>query len=423
MTVTPGYRLISLESSRAEDMLDVSMWAFVGEIKPTDLDEYRAELPFGRLRAMEIDDAAVGDVGTLAGVAGAFTFRMRVPGGGLVPVAGLTWVGVHSGHRRRGLLRAMMADHLTDARSRGEVASALYAAESEIYQRFGYGLAARQLDVRIPRGATLRDVPGSEALRVRIEKASFERHGAMVAEVQSRLTRPGTMTLEHPRALTARFADPSSEWEGGGERLRMLTVEDADGAPVAYAMFRRKGAWSAEGIPEGVLSTKECAALSPAATHRMWSVLLDIDLMGTVEAVPLATDDPVLWLLTDPRSARPRLRDNLWLRIVDVPAALTAREYLCPVDAVIEVTDPLFPDNAGPWRVTSRAGEGHVESAPGAQPDIVISVQELSAAYLGGVSLTALAAAGLVEERKPGAVRALAAAFESTSAPVSNLFF
>ncbi|BDZ61641.1 hypothetical protein GCM10025873_14320 [Demequina sediminis] len=82
MTVTPGYRLVSLESSRAEDMLDVSMWAFVGEIKPTDLDEYRAELPFGRLRAMEIDDPAVGNVGTLAGVAGAFTFRMRVPGGG-----------------------------------------------------------------------------------------------------------------------------------------------------------------------------------------------------------------------------------------------------------------------------------------------------------------------------------------------------
>ncbi|WP_062299586.1 GNAT family N-acetyltransferase [Demequina maris] len=422
MSVTPGYRLISLAPDRASEMLDVNTWAFTGEMRAEDLDAYASEIPFSRTRAMEIQDPAHGEVGRLAGVAASYTFRLRVPGGSLVPVAGLTWVGVHPGHRRRGLLRAMMGDHLADARARGEVASALYAAETEIYQRFGYGLAARQIDVRLPRGAGLREIPGAAELRVRIEDASLERHGAALARIQRRMERPGTPTLDHADALRARFADPGAH-RRDSERMRILLVEEPDGTPVAYALFRREGKWDDDAIPGGTLHTWSFGADGAAATHRLWSVLLDLDLIGTVKASPLATDDALLWLLKDPRSARARIHDNIWLRIVDVPAALTAREYLCPVDAVIEVTDPLFHDNAGPWRVTSRDGEGHVEAAPGQEPDLVIGVQELSAAYLGGVSLGALASAGLIEERTPGAVHALAAAFESTSAPVCNLFF
>ncbi|SEJ67745.1 GNAT family N-acetyltransferase [Demequina mangrovi] len=422
MSVSPGYRLISLAPDRANDMLDVNTWAFTGEMRAEDLEAYASEIPFSRTRAMEIADPTLGEVGDLAGVAASYTYRMRVPGGALVRVAGLTWVGVHPGHRRRGLLRAMMGDHLADARARGEVASALYAAETEIYQRFGYGLAARQMDVSLPRGADLREVPGADALRARIEDASLERHGGILADLQRRMERPGTPTLDDGDALRARFADPGAH-RRDSERMRILTIEQTHGTPVAYALFRRAGKWDDDGLPSGTVHTWSFGAVDPAATRRLWSVLLDLDLMGTVKASPLALDDPLLWLLKDPRAARARVRDNIWLRIVDVPAALTAREYLCPVDAVVSVPDPLFQDNAGPWRVTSRDGEGHVEAAPGVEPDVVIGVQELSAAYLGGVSLASLAAAGLVEERTPGAVHALAAAFESTSAPVCNLFF
>ncbi|WP_062310417.1 GNAT family N-acetyltransferase [Demequina rhizosphaerae] len=422
MSVTPGYRLISLDRARAQEMVDVNAWAFVSEPEPADVPEWVAMLPFGRIRAMEVEDPTRGDVGSLAGVAGAYTFRMRVPGGDLVPVAGLTWVSVHTAHRRRGLLRAMMADHLSDARRRGEVASALYAAETEIYPRFGYGMAARQLSVKVPRHATLREVAGADELTVRIETLDRERHGRVLTLVQRRLARPGTMTLDDPVALAARFGDPGAK-RRGSERMRIVVIEEPGGAPAGYAIFRRSGAWSEDGLPEGKVDVFQAAAATPAAAHRLWSVLLDIDLTATVEAGPLAADDPLMWMLADMRAARPRLRDNIWLRIVDVPAALTAREYLCPVDAVIEVTDPLFPDNTGPWRVTSREGTGHVEAAPGEEPDLVLAVQELSAAYLGGVSLESLAAAGLVEERTPGALHALAAAFESTSAPVCNLFF
>ncbi|WP_436969058.1 GNAT family N-acetyltransferase [Demequina litoralis] len=404
------------------EMLEVTSWGFPGDPEPADLAEWSRMLPHGRARAMEIEDPQQGDVGTLAGVAGSFTFRMRVPGGDLVPVAGLTGVSVHTGHRRRGLLRALMADHLADARRRGEVASALYAAESTIYPRFGYGLAARQVDVRVPRGAALRDVAGSAELTVRVERLDRESHGRTLTLVQRRVSRPGTMTLDDDVALEARFSDPSTE-RRDSERARIAVVEEPGGAPAAYAIFRRTDRWTDEGMPDGTVHVTQLAAATPASAHRLWSVLLDIDLMGTVTAAPLATDDALLWMLEDMRAALPRLRDNIWLRIVDVPAALTAREYLCPVDAVIQIDDPLFPDNAGPWRVTSREGTGHVEAAPGEEPDVVLSVQELGAVYLGGVSLESLAGAGLVEERTPGALHALAAAFESTSAPVSNLFF
>lgn len=421
MTVASGYRLVPLSHERVDEILDVDVWAFTGDIKAEELPEWRRMLPIARARGMEIADPARGDVGALAAVNSTYTFRMRVPGGATVPVAGLTFVGVHTAHRRRGLLTAMMADHLTDARGRGEVASVLYAAEPAIYQRFGYGLAAQQLTVRVPRAAELRAVEGADDLTVRIERASLDRHGEAVAAVQRRLERPGTLTLDDTEARRARFADPESERDGF-EQLRIALVE-SDGQPLAYAMFRRKGSWSDDGIPKGTLRTQELASLTPAAARRLWSVLLDVDLISTVEAFPLAVDDPLMWMLVDPRSARARMRDNVWLRIVDVPAALTARDYLCPVDAVIEVRDPLFPDNAGPWRVTSRDGDGHVESAHGAKPDVVLGIQELSAAYLGGVSVESLGVAGLAEEHRPGAVRGLAAAFASTRLPVSNLMF
>jgi len=416
-----GYRLVSIDRDRGAEMIDVTSWAFTGDPRPGELDDWLLSVPFDRARAMEVADPTRGAMGELAAVNASYTFRMAVPGGAHVPVGGLTWVGVHTGHRRRGLLRAMMADHLSHVRGRGEVASALYAAESEIYPRFGYGLAAQQLSLKVGRKASMRDVPGADDLTVRIERLDRERHGGVMREVQSRMARPGTMTLESEYALQARFSDPESDHRDS-ERLRIVVVEDGD-SPVAYAVMRRKGDWGEDAMPSGKVRVEQHAALTPAALHRLWSTLTDIDLTSAVHAAPFATDDPLLYLLTDMRGTGARLRDNLWLRIVDVPAALTARTYLTPVDAVVRVEDPLFPDNAGPWRIVARDGEGHVEDARGSEPDVVLGVQELSAAYLGGVSLEALAGAGLVEERTPGQVRALAAALGWVQAPVCNLFF
>lgn len=421
MSLAPGYRLTDVDPSRVGEVLRVASWAFADELRDEDLPHWETMTPASRMIGVEVDDPTRGTVGSLAGVAESFSFGMRVPGGAEVPVAGLTGVGVHTGHRRRGLLSAMMAAHLEDARRRGEVASALYAAETPIYQRFGYGLAAWQATVRIPRGAALRAVPGSEDLLVTIEPVDPDRHGPVLAAVQSRLTRPGTMTLGDPEAVAARFADPSVRHHS--EPLRMLTVASADGEPRAYAMLRRRSSWGDDGIPDGTVTTQELAALDPAAAHRLWSVLLDIDLMGTVVADPLALDDTILHLLEDPRAARPRILDNLWLRLVDLPGALEARTYAADVDTVLEVDDPLLPDNAGRWRVTVADGAAHVAPAPDAESDLTLGIAELGAAYLGGATLAALASAGRVGARDPRALAAASAAFAGAVAPVCNLHF
>ncbi|MDN4479249.1 GNAT family N-acetyltransferase [Demequina sp. SYSU T00039] len=421
MSLAPGYRLIDVAPSRVGEVLRVASWAFADELKDEDLPHWEIMTPASRMLGVEIDDASRGTVGTLAGVAATFRFGMRVPGGAEVPVAGLTGVGVHTGHRRRGLLTAMMAAHLEDARRRGEVASALYAAETSIYQRFGYGLASWQATVRVPRGAGLRPVPGSEDLLVAIEPVDPARHGPVISSVQARLTRPGSMTLADPEALAARFADPSVRHQS--EPLRMLTVTTPDGDPRAFAMLRRRSAWGDDALPDGVVTTQELAALDAAAAHRLWSVLLDIDLMGTVTADPLALDDPLLHLLEDPRSARARVFDNLWLRLVDLPAALEARTYAADVDTVLEVDDPLVPDNTGRWHLTVDGGDARVAAAPEAAPDVRLGIADLGAAYLGGTSLAALASAGRVIARDAAALELASAAFGAAVAPVCNLHF
>ncbi|NEB07004.1 sterol carrier protein domain-containing protein, partial [Streptomyces sp. SID13726] len=134
----------------------------------------------------------------------------------------------------------------------------------------------------------------------------------------------------------------------------------------------------------------------------------------------LPGDDVVTSLLVDPRSASPRLADNLWVRVVDVPAALSARRYAADVDVVVHVTDARVPDNAGRWRLRAPAFGDAVAERTEDAADLSLDVRELGAAYLGGTSLAALAAAGLVTEHSPGALARASAAFGWPLAPVCS---
>ena len=91
------------------------------------------------------------DEGRIVGGAGAFSFRTTVPGGAVVPSAGVTVVGVLPTHRRRGILRSMMRLQLDDAHERGEALATLFASEETIYGRYGYGRATLALELKISR--------------------------------------------------------------------------------------------------------------------------------------------------------------------------------------------------------------------------------------------------------------------------------
>lgn len=409
----PGYRAVPVPEARLAELLVLDSWAFPDAMTDEQARALPSPLTWERARGVETDD------GELVASHASYPFsRFPVPGA-RTPVSGLTWVGVHPGHRRRGLLRSMISEHFARSLARGEAVSALFAAEASIYGRFGYGLAAQDVRLTIPRGAALRDVAGSTDLRVRLERIDPERHGPVIQAIHSAVERPGWATRETPQLLGAFLSDPEHVRDGA-ESLRVAIVERGD-VPVAYALLRRKSSWETAG-PRGVVKVREAVAPDPAAARALWGVLLDLDLMATVETWLIAPDDPLVHLLVDPRAAQARISDNLWVRLLDVPAALGARRYAAPVDVVLEVTDALIGANARRWRLVGDV-DGAQVTATDAAADLRVDVRELGAAYLGGVSLAGLASAGLVAEQTPGALHRVAVAFGWPLAPVCSWIF
>lgn len=412
-TLRDGYRAVEIPQSRLHDLIAVDTWAFPSTVDDEKLEALPMSLTWDRARGVETDD------GELVACHASYPYRAFPVPGARTAVSGLTWVGVHPAHRRRGLLASMIDEHFTRSLARGEAVSALFAAEPAIYGRFGYGLAAVDLRMKINRGAALRDVPGADALRVRLERLDAERHGPLMQAVHARIDRPGWVTRETPEQLAAWASDPDF-WRDGAESMRIAIVSDdgTDATVRGYALFRRKNAWEDAG-PRGTVSVREAVATDAATARALWGVLLDLDLMATVNTAMLATDDPLWFLLVDPRAALPRISDNLWIRILDVAPALAARRYQAPVDVVLDVTDGLLPSNAGRWRLVGGPDGANVTRADTAA-DLTVDVRELGSAYLGGVSLAALAAAGLVSELTPGALRSASVAFGWPVAPVCS---
>jgi predicted acetyltransferase len=195
-------------------------------------------------------------------------------------------------------------------------------------------------------------------------------------------------------------------------------------------LYTTTGRWQPDGsgIPDGILRIRELMADGPAAAAALWADLLSRDLVAEVEAPGRPVDDPLLHLLADRRRTRPIMCDNLWLRVVDVPAALRQRAYARDVDIVLEVTDEVLPGNAGRWRLAAAAGGAATGGAATcerttAAADIVVPAGTLGAAYLGGTRLGALVAAGQGTEVSLGAVAALSAAMSWDQAPLCPMNF
>lgn len=428
-----GYRWRTLTADDQRLVTELDTWAFPSGHSHDDLDAAPSPLTWDRAVAIEADGAD-----GLVAMHASYPFRQFPVPGAELPTAGLTWVGVHPQHRRRGLLTAMIDLHLARSAERGEALSALFAAEAAIYGRFGYGHAADDLRLDIPRGAALRDVPGAERHTVRVEVASRERHGALVDRLHRAagaapsgvpgLNRPGWVTRE-TEELQAVLWDDAPVHRGGRESRRIMVVE-LDGEPRGYVTFRRNLTWEPTG-PRGQVSTGEVVAVDAAAARALWGALLDLDLTDEVSPFVLPVDDVVTQLLVNLRAAAPRTPDNLWVRLIDVAGALTGRRYAADVDVTLAVTDSRLPANAGVYRLRAEAfGPATVERVDPEfeAPELSLDVRELGAAYLGGKSLAALAAAGLVTVhqrpgQRPGVLARASAAFGWPVAPGSSWVF
>jgi predicted acetyltransferase len=362
----------------------------------------------------------------MVGTTLALSFGITVPGGDVVAAAGISGVSVLPTHRRRGILSALMRRQLNDIAAGSEPVAALFASESVIYGRYGYGSAAEEYSFTFHRGdAALRPLASAGHATPTLRLADPKDAVAEMKAVYETLrpTRPGMLT-SHDGWWQAYVADPEFMREGNSPQ-RSVIAEDQSG-PVGYAVYAVKPEWGRDGMPAQVLTLRDLFWTTPAACAALWADLLTRDLVGEVRARMRPPDDPIQYLLLDPRRARTKVSDGLWVRIVDLPAALQRRHYACAVDVVIEVTDPLLPDNEGRWRLQAGGpGEGGkpVCERTTASADVVLPVSALGAAYLGGTRLGGLAAAGQISEQRPDALAELSTAMWWDPAPWSPMNF
>jgi predicted acetyltransferase len=379
--------------------------AFHEDVHPDDLETFAGL--FEPARSLAAFDGA-----DIVATTGIYTRELTVPGA-VMSVAGVSLVGVLPTHRRRGVLTALMRRQLDDVRAAGESVAALWASEAVIYGRYGYGFAARHATVTVSTAGT-RLAPEVRAHGGRMVLREPADAVPRIAPLYDRVRRERVGYLDRAGDWWARRVRDSERLRDGRSALRVAMHEGDDGTADGYAIYGVKHGW--EDGPEGRVLVRELVADGPEATAAMWVYLLGLDLTRKVEWHVAPPDEPLAELLSGPQVARFVIGPNLWIRLVDVPAALAARTYAAPVDVVFEVDDAFCPWNAGRYRLAAVDGRAACERTD-APPDIALSAADLGAAYLGGTKLVALQAVGRVRELRPGAVERASLAFGAAREP------
>ena len=397
------------------------MPAFVGAIRrgfggrPPTAEEVRV----GRL-SHELDRTlAVFDASEIVATSEIFSFGMTVPGGACLPCGGITRVTVRSTHRRRGLLTRMMQRELLDMHERDEPLAALYASEAPIYGRFGYGLATYDLELEIPRARSAFRRPVEAPGRILlVDRTRAEADFAAVME-QALPLRPGMLKL--PGYWWQHDLSDLEPWREGASEQYLAVYEDEKGKATGFALYRLKLRWT-DNQPDGTLVLVHLVTATDDAYAGLWRYLLDVDLMARVSAWMRPVDEPLRFLLVDPRAPKANLNESLWLRLVDVRDALGRRRYRQPGALTIDVRDALCPWNAG--RFTLEASETQARCEPATRSaDLALDVGDLAALYLGANSAHALHAAGRIEEGTPNSVSLLHRMFQGEVAPWNPIHF
>lgn len=348
----------------------------------------------------------------LVGSSGSFPFDVTVPGGS-VPASGVTMVGVLPSHRRKGVMSQMMRALIDDAKQRDEPVAILWASEEAIYQRFGYGLASNQgrIDIESHKVRFLGDPEPVGALRM----IDLEQARDVLPPIYDQVlpTRPGMFARSADWWQHETLADP--ERHRGGGSPKFCCVFSHEGRDRAYAIYRTVGDWADDGTADAWVNVREVVAVDPLAYREMWRFLFGIDLVNRIKAWYLPADLPLALMLHDPRRLRFAKSESLWLRIVDVAAALGARSYSADGQISFAVQDFYCPWNEGEW--TLRVSDGRAGIERGGTPDISLDVSALAAGYLGGFTFAELERALRAEGCTQGAIRRADAMFRSDVAP------
>jgi predicted acetyltransferase len=354
------------------------------------------------------------DGDTMVGGSASDPLELTVPGLATLPAARITLSAVLPMYRRRGVVSALFAHQVRDLRQRGEPLAMFTTTGPGLYRRVGYSPAAVAMEVEIETAYAQLDAEPHSAAQLRLLDGEeipttlpevFERHRRVQPGQVSRTAAFWTMwLLDRPQF---RRGEP-------GDRFALI-CDDASGTPQGYLTYRlRPGAVRDQPVQTFVV--EDLIAVTDEARRMLWAYCLGFGQAALVTAPNVPVDEPAMWMLADPRRLRVVcVRDFLWLRILDIPVALTARRYASPGDMVLDVDDPTCPESAGRYRL--QAGGASSCDRTRKDADLALGIEDLSAAYLGGVSFSTLARAGRIEERRHGALARADRLFASRPAP------
>jgi predicted acetyltransferase len=382
-----------------------------GNIDEAQLDRWRKIWQPERVFGAYADGRCVGTLRT-------FGTTLSVPAGPGRTVElsadALTQVSVAGTHRRQGLLRGMLTRSLAGARERGEAVSYLRAAEWQIYGRFGYRPASFAANYRIATGNPLLAVlPGREPVELRQVEAAEARR--LVPQVLDRVRRFQPGHIDRPDGMWDQRLG-LIQWPGGREPVCVL-ARNAEGRIDGYALWTpNDGNWFHE-PDQAQARVHEILAATEDAERALWNHLIHIDLVRVLTLSEYPVDLPLEWLVTDGRAVRRTWTgDDNWLRILDLPAALSARRYQATDRLVLEVVDAEGGYAQG--RFVLDGGPEHAECRPSTESaDLQLSQRALAGIYLGGSTVRAQLLSGLLEEETPGAAHRLQLMFGTERAP------
>ena len=393
--------------------LEVDARAFATEVREDDLPYTEGFLERDRTAAAFLDGQLVGSSANL-------TMELTVPGGVVVPCAGVTYVGVSPTHRRRGLLTAMMGRLLDEAVDRDEPMAALFASESVIYGRFGFGAATQSATYSLAKAHARFSHPATTAGTIRL----IDREGAaaVLAPVQDRVRRRVAGATSRSKGWWDRHIYDAPGWRHGGGPL-FHAVHDPAGShdPDAYITWRVETSWEIHG--SHVVRVWEVQALDPTVRLALQQFVCSLDLIAEIRFEDHPVDEPLRWTLADPRRLMTTsVIDALWVRLLDIPRCLEARAYQPADRLVIAVDDRFRPAVGGTFALDTGGGRVRCTRTEAA-PELSLDVADLGALYLGGVSAAVLAAAGRLRGHADGAVERAAALFATPTAPLTDTNF
>jgi len=358
------------------------------------------------------------DADQVVAVSANFSLDVSVPGGS-VSTAGVTFVGVRPTHRRRGVMTAMLDTLHADGLSRNEPIAALWAADAAIYPRFGYGRATRRLFTEINRAnGALGYAPEDDSIRLRMMNSSDDHSLTQPIYDAVRASRGGVPAIDDRWHERQTWDPPSSRH--GTSALYTVVAEDDSGVR-GFMRYNVKPEWT-DSHDNGTFNIYRMMSSDPAAHAALWRYALSFDLMAKVKWFNAPIDDPIQLWLQYPRHATRQFEDALYVRLLDLSSAMTARIFSAECDVVVDVTDSRFPDNAGRWRLAGGPGGASCQRTKDAA-DLALDIRVLGAAYLGDVSLSEFARAGWIEEIRPGTLGALDSALRTATPPYCPFIF